>query len=98
MACYLAFLGAERIDDPLQRSIALPLPKVGIHRSSRRQIIRERPPIMTTTHDIQYPVHYLARFDLVLVSVGCGWGQQRSDSLPVDVGQVGRIAFSLVLW
>ena len=98
MACCLAFLGAERIDDPFQHSIELPLPKVGIHRSSRRQIRRERPPIMTTTHDIQYPVHHLARLDLVLVSVGRDWRQQRSDALPVGVGQIGRIAFSLVRW
>ena len=88
----LAALDAERVVDADERAVALPAPKVVVHRAARRQVFRQRRPLAARAQYVHDPVDDLAHVRRSLVAAPLGREDQRRHQLPFGIGKVTRIA------
>ena len=88
----LTAFGIEHVMNVLQRAVVAPQTKVVVHRTARRQILRDVAPLASGTQDIHDAVHHLAHVDAPFAAAALGRGDQRLDMCPLRVGQVARVA------
>src|SRR5579862_1424845 len=77
--------------DALQRAVPLPEHEVGMRRTFRGQVLRQRLPLATRREHVADGVQNLAHVHLAPTATALGWRNCRFDQRPLAVAQIARI-------
>jgi hypothetical protein len=80
--------------DTIERAVIPPQIEIIVHRTTRRQVFRDRSPLASRAQDVHHPVHHLAQIDRAFVTTGLGRRDQWRNQRPLIVGQIARISQS----
>src|SRR6476646_14240 len=75
-----------------QRAVPAPLTEVAVHRTARWQVLGDVAPLAAGAQHIHHAVDHLAHVNRALAATALGRRDQRLDLLPLQVGEIARVA------
>src|SRR5205085_12077557 len=87
----LAALDVERVMNAIQSAVPTPQVEIVEQRATRRQILRNRPPLASRAQNIHDPVHHLTNVNPTLVPSPFDRWNHRLHMRPLIVSQIAGI-------